>query len=140
MVGTILLYQDDGAIRAFLAEALGDEGHRVLVCATVQDVERAAAADPTALAVVDTWGANSSRLDHNKREEIRTFTDHIPTVMLTTHAWATATPADELGLLALLPMPLELEQLVETVGQQVTNLINGARQHGNGTVRSTSRC
>jgi DNA-binding NtrC family response regulator len=121
-MGFILLYEADEAIRTFVAEALRDEGHQVLVCTTLQVVQSVALADPSALALVDTWGSHFTRLDDGARQDIRGFAERIPTIMLTTHAWAQETTADELGLLALLPMPLELEQLLETVGQHSARL------------------
>jgi DNA-binding response OmpR family regulator len=121
-LGFVLLYEEDQAIRTFVAEALRDEGHQVLVCTTLQAVQSVAMADPTALALVDTWGPHFIRLDDDGRQEIRGFAECIPTIMLTAHAWAQGTPADELGLLALLPMPLELEQLIKVVGQHSARL------------------
>jgi DNA-binding NtrC family response regulator len=126
-VGFILLYEDDQAIRDVVAEVLRDEGHQVLVCTTLQAVQSVARADPTALALVDTWGSGFLHLDEGARQDIRGFAQRIPTIMLTAHVWAQETPADELGLLALLRMPLDLEQLLETVGQHSARLGTGSQ-------------
>jgi CheY-like chemotaxis protein len=123
MVGSVLLYEDDCAIREFVAEVLSDEGHQVLVCDSLQAVQRAAEADPSALALVDTWDASFYRLAAPQRQAICSLAERVPTVMLTTHAWALETTAEELGLLALVPMPMDLDQLVETVGLQMARLL-----------------
>jgi DNA-binding NtrC family response regulator len=123
MRGLVLLYEDDRAIREFVAEVLSDEGHQVLVCNSLQAVQRAAEADPCALALVDTWDARFYRLAAPQRQAIRSLAERVPTVMLTTHAWALETRAEELGLLALVPMPVDLDQLVATVGLQLASVI-----------------
>jgi DNA-binding NtrC family response regulator len=123
MVGSVLLYQDDAAIRGFVADVLRDEGHQVQICTSLQAVRDAATTNPTALALVDTWEPDSYSLDAPQRDAIRAFAAQVPTVMLTAQAWATATPPSELGLLALLPMPIDLDLLVDTVGQQVARLV-----------------
>src|SRR5215216_5491211 len=101
MDGSVLLYEADQAIRSVVAEVLRDEGYQVRVCATLQDVQCAAAANPTALAVVDTWNSSFYRLGAEQRKDIRTFAEGVPTVMMTAHAWATEIGDTELCLLAL---------------------------------------
>jgi DNA-binding NtrC family response regulator len=123
IVGSVLLYQDDPTLGAFVAEVLSDEGHQVQVCTSLEDVRSAAIADPTALVLVDTWDVSFYALDTEQRQAIRAFAAQVPTVMLTAHAWASDTKAEELGLLALLPMPIDLDLLVETVSRQVAGLV-----------------
>jgi DNA-binding response OmpR family regulator len=57
-----------------------------------------------------------------ERQEIRLVAAQVPTIMLTAREWVRTVSADEVGLLALLSKPIDLDALVETVGQHVARL------------------
>src|SRR5204863_907795 len=98
MAGSVLLYEDDPVMCALVSDILELDGHQVTVCDSIQAVQRAAATDPSALALVDTWDHSFYQLDRPQRQAIRDFAAQVPTVLLTTHGWAQQTTADELGL------------------------------------------
>jgi DNA-binding NtrC family response regulator len=142
MLGSVLLYEDDCLLRGLVTKALRDAGHDVVICRSLHEVQRAAAADPTALALVDAWGTTFYRLDEGQRPHIRQFAQRVPTVMMTANIWAHPAKAKELGLLAVVGMPLELEQLVETVSEQVVRLLErsqAAQERSHQVTRASSR-
>lgn len=127
MTSTVLLYQHDQSIRDLVFEVLTDAGHPVIACDSLAEVQARSRMDPTALALIDAWGASYGALIESERQDICAFTAEVPSVMLTARSWSQAVSADELGLLALLEKPMGLDQLVETVGQHVTRLRHQGR-------------
>ena len=122
MTSAVLLYQNDASISAMVQEMLMDEGHPVIICGSLAEVQARSRMDPTAMALIDAWGPSYSVLADSERQDICALAAQMPTVMLTARSWAQGVRADELGLLALLPKPIELDQLVATVSQQVARL------------------
>jgi DNA-binding NtrC family response regulator len=122
MTGTVLLYQNDQGLRDVVLAVLTDEGHPVIACDSLAEVQARSRMDPTALALIDTWGPSYGVLAESERQNISAFAAQVPSVMLTARSWSQAVSADELGLLALLETPIGLDQLVDTIRQQVTRL------------------
>jgi len=119
MTSTVLLYQNDPSIRDLFWEVLTEAGHPVITCDSLAEVHARSRMDPTALALIDAWGPSYGVLAERERQDICAFAAQVPSVMLTARSWAQAVRADELGLLALLQKPIGLDQLLETIGQQV---------------------
>src|SRR5215213_4057525 len=122
MSGSVLLYEDDQGILGCVSELLVDEGYRVTVCDSLAELQAQSSLDPTALALVDAWGPSYNVLAACDRQEIRALAVQVPTVMLTARSWFHGVSAIELGLLALLSKPIDLDALAETVGQHVARL------------------
>jgi DNA-binding response OmpR family regulator len=122
MTSAVLLYQNDASIRDVILEVLTDEGYAVIVCDSLAAVQSAAGREPTALALIDAWGPSYGVLAESERQEICAWAAQVPAIMLTARSWAHEMSADDLGLLALLSKPIDLEQLVETIGQHIARV------------------
>src|SRR5262245_64791715 len=107
----IILFEDDGALRDVLRAALEDEGHQVVTVRGVDQLPEQAARLPDALALVDGWGPVSGELSEADRRAIQDLAARLPTIVMTGRAWADRVAAEELGVVALLKKPADLNRL-----------------------------
>jgi DNA-binding NtrC family response regulator len=120
---TILLFEGDADIHALLAETLADEGYTVRSCRSVAEVQQVANESLVALALVDAWGDNPAILGDDERTTIEELARAVPTVMVTGRAWAQRFNPANLGLVALVPKPFDLDELLALLKQTVEDLL-----------------
>ena len=111
----VLLLEDDLALRSLLHEALAGEGFEVRACETFEEIRAAAAEQDGDLVVADFWGGSQRSLPDGERQEINELCSFLPVVLLTGRTWAADTSAQELGALALIRKPFDLDHLLDTV-------------------------
>jgi DNA-binding NtrC family response regulator len=120
---SILLLEDDPQIRDLLTEVLISDGYPVHTCASVDDLRQVGSAGEFTLAIVDAWGESYNALSEVERREIQDVARTIPTVMVTARRWAQTTVPAELGLLALVGKPFDLDELLALVKQCIERLL-----------------
>ncbi|MGH9175700.1 MAG: response regulator transcription factor [Vicinamibacterales bacterium] len=113
---TILIVEDDPAIRHVLVEALSDEGYRIVETANGQDALAALASPdvvPNAIIldlmmpVMDGWAFRAEQIQAGLATDI-------PLIVLSASRRATPSAAD-LVAAAIIPKPFDLEELLATV-------------------------
>jgi DNA-binding NtrC family response regulator len=132
MTGHVLLFEDDLQLNELLRDALGERGLDVVSCPSLPELYTAIVDQRGDLAVVDCWSRTYQTLLPHDRAEIVQLAEAIPTIMITARTWAKSVSAQELGLLALLEKPFDLEQLCGTVQEQMQFLktrSQATRQH-----------
>ncbi len=114
-----LLLEDDVALRDLLLEAFAGENIEVRICDSFVDVREAAKRKEADIVVADFWGGSQRTLPESDREDIRELTSYLPVILLTGRTWAAETSAEELGAVALIRKPFDLDDLLRTVEQAV---------------------
>jgi DNA-binding response OmpR family regulator len=113
MAPLIYLLEDDGSLRELLAEVLREElGARLEACATMLEVHAHCATSTPDLIVADFWGTSQLMLEDAERTEICALAAIAPLVLVSARNWALDARTADLGLVALLPKPLDLEGFV----------------------------
>jgi len=115
----ILLLEDDPNIRDLLEAILSDEGHDVRAFASCSHLMSAASALPGALAVVDFWGTSHQTLSDEDRWDIMDLASTVPTILVSGRGWMRTTRAEDLGAVALVQKPFDIEDLCALVGASV---------------------
>jgi two-component system nitrogen regulation response regulator GlnG len=112
--GTILVVDDDAAIRTVVAQALRRDGHRVTTAATLAETEvQLAAAMPDVL-ISDVVLPDGNGLDMIERL-VRNYPD-LPVIVLSAqNTLTTAVRSTEVGAYEYLPKPFDLDVLAHTV-------------------------
>ena len=121
---TVLVVDDDAALRLLCRVNLELEGHRVLEAATIDDAKRTLAAGGVDVLLLDVHvGTDDGRVF---LRDLRGENDRTPVALFT----GSATVAEEDRALAdgVLPKPFQLDDLIETV-----RALAGSR-HGSVTV------
>ncbi len=118
----ILLLEDDPLIRDLLEAVLSDEGHEVRACSSRDQLLTAASSLPGALAVVDFWGTSHRDLSDDERQEVVDLAQAVPTILVTGRTWAEHEVADDLGCVAIIGKPFDVDQVVEVVSSSVAQL------------------
>ncbi|MBV8713887.1 MAG: hypothetical protein JO020_02480 [Chloroflexi bacterium] len=116
-----LLLEDDAALRDLLLEAFAGENIDVRICDSFGDVREAARRKEADIVIADFWGGSQRTLPESDREDIRELASYLPVILLTGRTWAAETSAEELGALALIRKPFDLDDLLRTVEQAVGN-------------------
>ena len=115
---SVLIVEDDFALRRLLALDARARGYRVLEAATLADAVRLAATDPFEIAVVDlTLGADSG-LDAIRAIRLQSPDTEIIVVSATT-SLASAIASYELDAFAFVPKPFDVEQLFTTIERAI---------------------
>ena len=127
MTGQLLLLEDDPAIRELLSELLVGEGHQVRICSSPQELYAATGDAEGQLALVDPWGGSYYSLSTDDRDALVLLARSVPTIVLTAREWATRQTAEELGLVALLRKPFDVEELVTVVRRPVGQLASDSQ-------------
>jgi DNA-binding NtrC family response regulator len=119
---TVWLVEHDEAFREVLAEALREEGFEVRLCSRSSDLIGGLTATADNVAVLDGWGVSYSGLDCEERWALKSVAATLPTIVVSSRTWVEQERADELGLVALLRKPIDLDQLLDSVeGAAATN-------------------
>ena len=109
----IYLLEDDVSLRELLAEVLREEvGAQLEACATMVELQEHCAGRKPDLIVADFWGTSHLTLDETERSEISTLAAIAPVVLVSARNWALDVKASDLGLVALLVKPLDIEKFV----------------------------
>jgi two-component system, NtrC family, nitrogen regulation response regulator GlnG len=114
-----LLLEDDVALRDLLQEALATEGFEVRSCESFAEIRAAAAKRDADVVVADFWGGSQRTLPEGDRDEIRELCSYLPVILLTGRSWAAETTANELGAIALIRKPFDLDNLLRTISTAV---------------------
>ncbi len=115
----VLLLEDDPIIRHLLECVFTDDGYSVQVCETPEQLLEAAATTPGALAVTDFWGHSHQTLADEERAQVVQLARTVPTILVTGRAWAWTVAAGDLGLVAVVRKPFDLDALVALVATAV---------------------
>jgi DNA-binding response OmpR family regulator len=118
--GRVLLLEDDVALRGLLQEALSGEDFDVRPCDGFAELRGLAAQRDGDLVIADFWGGSQRTLPDDERCEIVELCSLLPVVLLTGRSWAADTTAGELGARALIRKPFDLDNLLQTVEQVLT--------------------
>ena len=117
-VGTILLIDDEVALRAALAAELTREGYRVIECDTAGCAYDALGREVIHVALLDLRLGTESGIDILKA--IRADWPDTAVIMLTAHGQVeTAVEAIKLGAYDFFPKPFELERLLVSVANAI---------------------
>ena len=115
VANSILLLEDDPLIRDLVEAVLGDDGYDVLVCRSFGQLLARAAEVPGALAVTDFWGRSHETLSDEEREQVEQLARTVPTIMVTARTWVRTTAPADLGLMALVGKPFDIDDLAGVV-------------------------
>jgi DNA-binding response OmpR family regulator len=114
MRAPIAILDDDATLRELLRDVLEVEGCSVVVCSSLMELHQAAVRGAV-LAIVDGWGSGHLTLGDIERQQIIDLARLVPTVLMSGRTWAAKVTAGELGLVALLPKPFDLQALLDIV-------------------------
>ena len=87
-------------------------GAELEACATMSALRAHCATRAPDLIVADFWGTSHLTLDEAERSEISALAAMAPLILVSARNWALGVDATELGVVALLPKPLELDGFV----------------------------
>jgi DNA-binding response OmpR family regulator len=121
----ILVAEDDPVLASVVVEALSDEGHSVAHVPDLAGMRERASAERWDAFVLDSFGRSYSRLDEEYSEALRELSRRAPVIVTTGRAWAASTDARDLGVVAILSKPYDLDALLHTV-QSVERKAGGA--------------
>ncbi len=113
--GPVLLLEDDPMIRDLLEAVLSDEGHVVRSFDSRDQLVSAAREAPGALALVDFWGTSHQVLSDDERQEVVALARAVPTVLVTGRTWAQHAAAEDLGCVAVVGKPFDVDEVVAVV-------------------------
>lgn len=132
----LLILEDDNFCLDLLETALTAEGHIVSVCQSPEDVLVLSRRFPDAIALVDFWGRSQLTLKEDERSDFLRLASAVPTILLTSRHWAEKCRPEELGVLAIIPKPFDIEMLYSTVvacaGRDQARLLRSEPNHGAG--------
>jgi DNA-binding response OmpR family regulator len=113
MASVIYLLEDDTSLRELLAEVLREDlDARLEVCATMAELQGHCATMTPDLIVADFWGTSHLTLDDAERSEITALAAIAPVVLVSARNWALDAQASDLGLVALLTKPLDIDRFI----------------------------
>ncbi|MFZ5746187.1 MAG: nitrogen regulation protein NR(I) [Pseudomonadota bacterium] len=122
--GTVLVVDDDAAIRTVVAQALRREGHQVTVAASLSDLRREIALGLPDVLVTDVVLPDGNGLD--LVSELTARHPELPVIVFSArNTLATAVRANEVGAFDYLPKPFDLNALTQAVRSA---LARGRRQ------------
>jgi two-component system, NtrC family, nitrogen regulation response regulator GlnG len=114
MSGSVLVVDDDSAIRTVVAAALKREGHRVATAASVAELRRALGADVPDVLVTDVVLPDGNGLD--VAAGLAREHPELPIIIFSAqNTLATAVRATEVGAFDYLPKPFDLDVLAQAV-------------------------
>ena len=112
----VILLKDDTAQRKLLLELFTTEGMDVLVCATLPQVYTALERHPEAVVVADSWATgDQSDLGQQQRSEIEELGRRARLIVATGREWGRQVVPGELGTVAVVPKPYDLDDLLDRV-------------------------
>jgi two-component system nitrogen regulation response regulator GlnG len=121
--GSILVVDDDSAIRTVVAQALRREGHRVTTAATLAELDVQLAASMPDVLITDVVLPDGNGLD--RVERLTAEHPRLPVIVFSArNTLTTAVRATEVGAFDYLPKPFDLDVLTKAVQGAL------ARNHG----------
>jgi len=112
---SIAVLEDDEHVRRFLSYALSAEGYVVQPCASYEELVELCSQAQVDLIIADAWGESTTGLDPAERDLIVELARQCPTIMTTGRDWAERVDPAELGVVAIVQKPFELEDLMRLV-------------------------
>jgi DNA-binding NtrC family response regulator len=104
------LFEDDASLRSLLVEMLHLEiDAAVEACSSVAELRQRCDEQPPDLIIADFWGTSHLRLDDGERAEIAALGAVAPLILVSGRNWAVDAEADDLGVAALVPKPMDIE-------------------------------
>jgi DNA-binding response OmpR family regulator len=121
MASLIYLLEDDGSLRELLSEVVREElGARLEACATMAQLQGHCATSKPDLIVADFWGTSHLTLDEAERSEITALAEVAPLVLVSARNWAQDAQPSDLGLVALLTKPLDIDSFLSVLRAALT--------------------
>jgi DNA-binding NtrC family response regulator len=112
----VIVFEDDAAQKLLLLDLFTDEGYAVDACPTIQDVYVAITKYPQAVVVADSWSSIAhEHLAEPQRREIEDLGSRAPLILTTARTWGRYIAPGQLGKVAVLPKPFDLNDLLEHV-------------------------
>ncbi|WP_048646155.1 nitrogen regulation protein NR(I) [Nitratireductor soli] len=125
--GSILVADDDAAIRTVLNQALSRAGHQVRVTSNVETLWRWVSAGEGDLVITDVVMPDGNAFDLLPR--IRKARPDLPVIAMSAqNTFMTAIRASEVGAYDYLPKPFDLTELVNIVGRALAEPKSGRRE------------
>ena len=103
----VVLMLERDPLRRMLAGALADDGHAVCACPDPVGLVAEAEDQADCIAVVSPWSPSPRALEGDGLNEIRRLAAAVPTVLVSAEPWTDRVVADELGVAALVPAPID---------------------------------
>jgi DNA-binding NarL/FixJ family response regulator len=122
MSATVLVLEDDPSIRELIEDVLEEAGVKAHPCDSPEQAIQMAGELGSALLVADFWGVSHHDLASNEREEIVRLAEAVPTIMVTARAWAGHQTASDMGLVALVRKPFDVDDLRQIVADWIARL------------------
>lgn len=122
----VLLAEDDPVLAAVVVEALVEEGHQVTHLTDPRAVFSLRDVAAWDVLVVDSSGSSYLDLDPTDGATLRDLGARVPVILATGRPWAEATEASDLGLLAILRKPYDLDALLDAVQRAPAERARGA--------------
>jgi DNA-binding response OmpR family regulator len=113
----VLLLEDDAALCGVLHDLLIDEGFEAVVCESYRHLLQYAEEGSGDLCIADFWGTAHLMLDEAQRMEILRLAAAAPLILLTGRTWATELRAGDLGAVAIVRKPFDVDVLMGAVNQ-----------------------
>ena len=113
---------------AFAASAFSPAGQNTATltvlpvpCGSMTELRQRCAAQRPDLIVADFWGTSHLHLDDTERAEITALASIAPLVLVSARNWALGLDAEDLGVAALVPKPLDVEHFASVVQDMLTD-------------------
>ena len=116
MSGSVLLLEPDPALSEILTEALREAQLTVAPYTEMSQLLTAAEAGQGDVAVLDPASEADLAPDAEREHSFVRVADRIPTIILSTYAWTQNRSAEELGVLAVISQPTDLDALCSLIG------------------------
>jgi DNA-binding NtrC family response regulator len=112
----IYLFEDDATLRELLTEVVRDElAGEVVSFASVAELRERCVDGRPDLIVADFWGASHLTLADAERSEVSELAALAPLILVSARAWARDVDNSELGLVALVPKPLDMDGFLKVL-------------------------
>jgi DNA-binding NtrC family response regulator len=115
----ILVVEDDPAILEVVREVLEDEGHRVGAARTLGEALAELGKGSVRAILTDCLGEHPTEPDLGFLARLREAAPAVPIVLFTARPWARSLVPAEHGLVAVLPKPFDLDDLLRAIGRAV---------------------
>jgi DNA-binding NtrC family response regulator len=112
----ILLLENDGALQGVLCDLFGYEDLDVTVCNTLAELKAGVKQYPRAAIVSDSWATGDYvALSPKHRAEIVELARTAEVVLTTGQRWGRHIPDGELGTVAIVEKPYDMDRLMDAV-------------------------
>ena len=116
---TVLVVEDDPAVRELFGEALGPAGYGVEASATLPEALAILGRGGIAVILTDALGADRTGPDLAFFGSLRAVAPGVPIILCTARPWARDVDAGRHRLVAVLPKPFELDGLLGAIARAV---------------------